>query len=158
MPEAGSGIFNTISGAPPRMPHARRAFTLLEVLVGLGILTAGLLAIIAVFPYTLRSQRDAELLSIAASLAQMKAEQVRRDSRPNGQLMRAIRSLTAPTTPITFPDERRLTYSFSGRTIMFANIGDPADLRAAPNIPRVLIRYSPSYRPSQDVIYELRFD
>ena len=135
-----------------------RGFTLLEVMLGLGIMTAGILAISAIFPYTLRAQRDAELLTVAAAYAQMKVEEVRRDSGSNGQLILALRALNEPTTPITFPDEPRLAYSYCGQTTLFDNTGIPNDLRAAPNVARVLIRYAPGYRSTQDVIYELRFN
>lgn len=137
--------------------RTRRAFTLIEVLVGLTIMTAGLLAVAAVFPYTLRAQRDAELLTVAASLAQQKAEEIRRDNDRNGVLITQIRNRPSPTAPIIFPREPRLTYSFSGQSAQY--FGMPAtDPRAMPSVPRVIIRYAPSYRPTQDVVYELRFN
>lgn len=134
----------------------RRGFSLLEVLIGLAILLAGLLGVMAVFPYTLRSQREAEALSLAAPLAQMKAEEIRRDDDRTGRLVREIKRLEQPTPPIVFPNEPRLTYSFSGRSLLYPNAG--GDPRGLPNVARVIVRYAPDYRPSQDVLYELRFD
>jgi Tfp pilus assembly protein PilV len=126
--------------------------------VGLSILTAGLLAILAIFPHTLRAQREAELLTIAASLAQMKAEEIRRDDDQQKSLITEIKKMTEPSSPIIFPGEPRLAYSFSGQTILYTQGVDPADPRTTPGIARVIIRYSPDYRSSQDVVYELRFN
>jgi prepilin-type N-terminal cleavage/methylation domain-containing protein len=134
-----------------------RGFTLIEVLVGLSILTAGVLAIMAIFPVLLRTQAEAEMLTIAASLAQMKAEEIRRDDDRNGSLVTAIRNLTEPTTPLVFPHERRLTYSFSGRSLRYGSV-DASDPRGSDGVARVIIRYAPDFRPSQDVVYEFRFN
>jgi prepilin-type N-terminal cleavage/methylation domain-containing protein len=138
--------------------HRHSGFTLLEVLVGLSILTAGILSIMAIFPLMLRVQTDAEVLAIGASLAQMKAEEIRRDDDRNGSLVGAIRNMSTPSDPITFPREPRLAYSFSGRSLMYSSAANPDDPRAADGVARVIIRYSASFRPSQDVIYELRFN
>ncbi|MCL5271001.1 MAG: prepilin-type N-terminal cleavage/methylation domain-containing protein [bacterium] len=136
---------------------ARSGFSLLEVLVGMTILTAGVLAVAAVFPYLLRAESDAELLSEAAALAQMKAEEIRRDdSAPDatGVLRSEIRILPQPTTPIVFSMEPRLSYSFSGASLLY-----PADdPRGTPGVARVIIRYAPGFRESQEVVYELRFN
>jgi len=142
---------------PPRSGR-RRGFSLLEVIVGLSILTAGILAVMTIFPLTLRGQRDAELLTIAAALGQMKVEEIRRDDDRTGRLVSEIRNLTTPSDPIVFPIEPRLSYSFSGRTIRYANTGIPDDPRAADSVARVIIRYSPQYRASQDVVDEVRFN
>ena len=137
---------------------ARRGFSLLEVLVGLAILTAGILAIAAVFPQTMRAHEDAELLTIAAALAQMKVEEIRRDDDLNGRLRAEIRSLPQPTASIVFINEPRLSYSFSNQSLLYANVNDPKDPRATPGVPRVIIRYAPEFQPRQDAIYELRFN
>jgi type II secretory pathway pseudopilin PulG len=150
------GMNKAMTKPAKRRGHAE-GFSLLEVLVGLGILTAGLLAVMAVFPAVFKSQKEAEILTIAASLAQMKGEEIRRDDSANGTLIGAIEDLTEPSAPIVFPNEPRLEYSFSGRSIMFANSPVPNDPRGLPDVARVIIRYAPSYRPGQDVIYELRF-
>lgn len=137
-------------------PARARGFSLLEVLVALAILTAGVLAVAAVYPKTLQAGNESQILTEAAALAQMKAEEIRRDNDRAGRLVDAIKSLSNPTDPIQFPREPRLTYSFSNRSLLYT--ADPTDPRAAPGVPRVVIRYAAEYRKSQDVVYELRFD
>ena len=143
--------------------QSRRGITLLEVLVGLGIMMAGLLAIATVIPSTLQAHNEAEILTQAAMLAQGKVAEIRRDDSATKQLKNQIRSMTTPSQPIPFIYEPRLTYSFSGVSIMYADMVTPTmtleqiDPRARPGIPRVLIRYAPEFRPTQDVIYELLF-
>src|SRR5687767_5793332 len=63
-------------------PRARVAlgFTLIEVVVALGILLAGLIAIASIFPATLQAGRQSELLTRAVGLAEQKAEEIRRDN------------------------------------------------------------------------------
>ena len=128
---------------------------MIEVLVALGILLAGILAVAAVFPYTLQAQRDAEVLSLAGALAQMKVEEIRRDDSADGKLVQAIKDLAEPTAPIVFPNEPRLSYSFSGRPLVKA-----ADVSTSASIAPawVIVRYDKNYRPSQDVVYELAFN
>lgn len=133
-----------------------RGFSLLEVLVALAILSAGVLAVAAVFPKTLQAGNDSQILTEAAALAQMKAEEIRRDNDRDGRLVEAIKNLANPTDPVQFPREPRLTYSFSNRSLLYTT--DPTDPRAAPGVPRVIVRYAADYRKSQDVVYELRFD
>jgi type II secretory pathway pseudopilin PulG len=134
----------------------RRGLSLLEVLVALGILTAGLLVVLAIFPYTLQAQRDAELLTKAAALAQMKVEEIRRNDSLNGTMISAIRSLAEPSEPVAFQNEPRLAYQFCGRSVIYTATGDGTDPRAQNGVARVIVRYASSFRPSQDVIYELR--
>jgi prepilin-type N-terminal cleavage/methylation domain-containing protein len=138
----------------PRSP--RQGFSLLEVLVGLSILSAGLLAIMAIFPYTLKGQRQAELLTEAVALAQMKAEEIRRDDSKSKKLVKAIQAMDQPSDPIAFPTEPRLTYSFCGRSLLYGT--DSADPRGASNVARVIIRYAPGLKQEQGVLYELRFN
>ena len=144
-------------GTAIRNLNKRRGMSLLEVMVALGILTAGILSIMAIFPYTIKAQQEGELLSEAAALAQMKAEEIRRDDSPTGTLITEIQALTAPSTPIAFPSEPRLSYSFSGTSLQYSDVTDPTDARAAGGVARVIIRYAPTFRSTQDVIYELRF-
>jgi type II secretory pathway pseudopilin PulG len=147
-----------------RSGTGRRGLSMLEVLVALGILTAGILSIMAIFPATLKAQRESELLSLAANLAQMKAEEIRKDdsslvnpaSNNPGKLLIDIRAMTDPSAPMVFPNEPRLAYSYCGQTLLYKDL-DPTDPRAEPGVARVIIRYAPSFRASQDVIYELRF-
>ncbi|MCE5229202.1 prepilin-type N-terminal cleavage/methylation domain-containing protein [bacterium] len=138
-----------------RQPTPLRGFTLVEVLVALAIMAAGVLVIATVFPKTLEASDAAQTLTIAAGLAQMKAEEIRRDNDQDGQMIDQIKVRTTPTDPIAFPRQPNLTYSFSGRSLIYT---DPTDPRGAPGVPRVIIRYAAEFRKSQDVIYELRFD
>jgi type II secretory pathway pseudopilin PulG len=131
---------------------------LLEVLVGLAILMTGLLLSAAIFPASLEAQREAEVLAKASFFAQMKVEEIRRDDTADHVLYQAIVARDTPTSPITFTQDSRLTYSFSGRSMQY--LGDPTDTsdpRGADGTGRVIIRYAPKYRPTEDVIYELRF-
>lgn len=147
-----------------RLDHrSRRGLTLVEVLVGLAILTAGMLALATIIPSTLKSHDRAELLTVAAMLAQTKAEEIRRDDSLTQSLQNEIRNLRTPTTPIKFIQEPRLTYSFSGSSLQYALLNDPSlsneliDPRARDGIARVIIRYAEDFSPDQEVLYELRF-
>lgn len=107
---------------------AVRGFTLLEVLVGLSILTVGMLTIFTLIPPLLKANTDAELESIAGSLAMLKVEEIRRDSRqllrddPNtSTLVEVILALDAPTSVAIFSYERRLAYRFEREVILDEN-------------------------------------
>jgi type II secretory pathway pseudopilin PulG len=141
-----------------RRARSRAGISLIEVLVAMAILLAGLTTLVASFPLMLQGSRDAELLTIGAALAQQKAEEIRRDDSTNRRLVTTIQNRATPTDPIVFPQEPRLAYSFSGQTILYATVTDPSDPRTFSGVARVLIRYAPSYRPTQDVLYELRFN
>jgi type II secretory pathway pseudopilin PulG len=132
-------------------------YSLLEVLVSLAILLAGVLAIMYFFPRALESRHEAALLTKGALLAQGKAQEIRRDDDTTGTLVAAIEARTEPTIPIVFPDEPELSYAFSGKSVLYQESDSP---RGDPNVARVLIIRSS--RPTagvraQDVLYELRF-
>lgn len=137
--------------------NQNRGVTLLEAIVALSILLVGIVMILMLFPRFLVSARDAELESKAVMLAQMKAEEIRRDDDTSGTLVNAIRNLTAPTAPVEFPQEPDLAYQFSGTSILYEGQTPSGD----PGVARVIIRYAPSFRqstsPSKDVLFELRF-
>jgi prepilin-type N-terminal cleavage/methylation domain-containing protein len=137
-----------------------RGFSLLEILVSLAILLAGVVTILFLFPNTLRAGSQAALRTEAALLAQMKAEEVRRDddAYSSGTLVTAIAALTDPTAPIPFPQQPNLTYSFSGKSLLYPeNSTEFPVMLWAPGVARVIVRYAPEYRQSQDVVHELRF-
>lgn len=139
-------------------PAGEDGFTLLEVLLGLSILTAGILAVLALFPWTLRANERAELRTMAAALGMMKVEEIRRDNPTTSSLstlVSEIESRTTPTEPITFPFEPRLAYRFSGETILYT---DKNDERSSSGVARVIIQESPDFRPNPIVIEEFRFD
>jgi type II secretory pathway pseudopilin PulG len=142
---------------PLNLKRTTAAFTLLEALVSLGILMIGILAIVYFYPAALQTAATAEYRTKAAVLAQMKAEEIRRDDDTTGTLITAIENLDVPTEPITFSQEPNLAYQFSGRSILYQGETPAGD----EDVARVIIRYSPSYRvsnnPNRDVLYELRF-
>jgi prepilin-type N-terminal cleavage/methylation domain-containing protein len=148
----------------------RRGFTLIEVLVALAILLAGLVAITQLFPVSLRASADAALQGEAVFLAQQKVDELRRDRDQLANIIQHIQDLTEPTQPIVFPHQPRLTYSYSGQSVLYPEF-DPADPRTFPNVARVIIRKrgyatpdltDPDYEPGDELIgpalYELRFD
>ena len=57
--------------------HRRAGFTLLEVIVALSILTVGIIAIMQLFPVSIRQQRVAAERSVIASLAKTELGKVR---------------------------------------------------------------------------------
>lgn len=125
----------------------------------MAILLIGVVAVIWFFPDLLRTKSDAAFLSEAALLAQMKAEQIRRDDTTSTTLTQ-ISQLTEPSAPVAFAEDSRLSYSFSGVSLLY-----PADdaLRGTAGVARVIVRYSDTYRkprndnPADNVLYELRF-
>lgn len=135
----------------------RRGYTYLEVLISLVILVSGILAILNFFPTSLRASSRAELLTIASLLAQQKAEEVRRDNDAAGDFLSSIRVLQSETAAQVFPDDERLTYSFSGRSARDP-VDDPGDPADDGFVPRVIVRLNPAVQRSNEVIFELRFD
>lgn len=137
--------------------HIRGGFTILEAIVSLSILLVGIVLIIVLFPRFLISARDAELETKAVMLAQMKAEEIRRDDDTSSTLVNAIRNLNTPTAPMEFTQEPDLAYQFSGTTLLYEGETPEGD----PGVARVIVRYSPNFRqssnPNKDILYELRF-
>jgi type II secretory pathway pseudopilin PulG len=140
-------------------PHRRtlRAYSLLEVLVSVAILMAGIISIVNFFPMGLQAQHRAGDVSRAAFLAQMKAEEIRRDNDRFNNLINAIRSLRSPSQIITFPNDNRFAYCFCGISLLDPR-DDPDDPRDDYNVPRVIVMYSLEYRGKNEILYELRFD
>jgi prepilin-type N-terminal cleavage/methylation domain-containing protein len=137
-------------------PASVCGYSLLEVLVALAILLAGVVAIVQYFPRTLSASAEAAFVSEASMFAQMKSEEIRRDDDTSGTLVAAIAARTTPTDPIPFTQEPNLTYSFSGVSLIDP-VDDPGDSRDDTGVARVIIRYAPDYKPTQEVVYELRF-
>lgn len=135
----------------------KRGFSLLEVLISLAILLAGIIVILNFFPMSLKANKDAELLSEASLLAQLKAEEIRRDIKKNGDLLNQIKSLKTPTTPVRFAQNPSLSYSFCGVSLLDSN-DDPDDPADDYGVARIIVRLDKSYSPGERVIYELRFD
>lgn len=151
----------SISPAPLLRPFPgrarRRGFTLVEVLVALAIFLAGLVAIVQLFPVSLRAQQEAAYKTTAVLLAQQKVEEIRRDRDRNAVAIANIEALVAPTAPLAFAEEPRLTYSFCGRSLLFP-IDTAGSVEDDHDVARVIVRKSASIDPAQTVIYELRFD
>lgn len=125
--------------------------------MSLAILLAGILTIINLFPLSLKASRRAIDISKAVVLAQLKAEEVRRDSVGANLFLSNIKGLSTPTEPRVFPEEPYLTYSFCGKSVIDP-IDDPDDPRDDSGVARIIIRYNRTFRPTEDVLYELRFD
>jgi prepilin-type N-terminal cleavage/methylation domain-containing protein len=130
-----------------------RGFTLIEALVALTILLTGIVAIISFFPMSIQQNQRAVDTSIAAYLAQMKAEEIRREVRyvtGPPSLIDEIEGLPVPSPPLTFPLNPRFAYSFCGES----------QLRPGtfPNVARVIVQYDQGFRPQQEILYELAFD
>jgi type II secretory pathway pseudopilin PulG len=131
-----------------------RAFSLVEALIALTILLVGIIAVVQIFPLLFESSTRATLLTRAALLAQTKANEIQRDDDTSHTLATAIANRTTPTQPVVFPDEPALSYCFSGKSLLYPET-DPVN--GSPNVARVIVRYSSTYRPSEDVLYELQF-
>jgi type II secretory pathway pseudopilin PulG len=143
----------------------RRGFTVLEALIGVAVMAAGIAVIMAVFPVTLRGADRAELQSLGAALAMMKIEEIRRDDDEGGRLIAAIEALTEPTEPIVFPLDPRLAYRFSGVTVLYVRrdnagviIDDPDDPRDDPGVARVIIQTAPIPGAEEEILGEFRFN
>lgn len=142
----------------PYLPATRRrAFTLVEVLVALALLLAGIVAIVQLFPVSLQANTEAVLRGNAVLLAQEKVQEMRATYDRNALIVQEARSRSTPTDPVVWPVDPRLSYSYSGVSLMaFGDTpGDPRDDR---NVARVIVRLAPGYDPGQRVLYELRFD
>lgn len=133
---------------------AKCGFSLVEALVAMTILLIGVLAVVRFFPMLFEASSRAVLQTRAAMLAQAKANEIMRDDDTSHTLAGAIAALTTPTAPVVSMEEPALSYCFNGRSLLYP----PTDpVNGAPNIARVIVRYSSSFRPSEDVIYELQF-
>lgn len=132
----------------------RRGFSLLEALIAMTILLLGIVAIVRFFPMLFETSSKVVLQTRAAMLAQAKASEILRDDDTSHTLATTIASLGAPTTPVVFPDEPALSYCFSGKSLLYPE-NDAQN--GTPNVARVIVRYSSTFRPSEDVIYELQF-
>ena len=139
------------------MRRPGRGFSLLEVLVSLAVLLTGIVAIVNLFPLTIKSWGENALLSKAILLADRKVEEIRRDDGFGGiVIIERIRALRSPTPPRAFPEDPRFTYSFNGVSLI-DSADDPDDPRDDPGVARVIVRFNRQFDPSEKVVYELRF-
>ncbi|GEM_PF-464867 len=134
----------------------RRGLSLIEVLISMAVLLIGMIAILNFFPQSLRANAGAAAKAQAALLAQGKVEELRRDRTRMQNLIYETRYLRVPTDPIPFAENPKLTYSFCGVSLVDP-VDSPDDPRDDFGVARIVVRYSASFRPSQDILYELRF-
>jgi len=134
----------------------RRGFTFTETLVALVVLLIGALGVMKMMPVSLQGSFEASMRARAALLAQKKVEELRRDGTLSDSYINDIAALTVPTSPASFPEDDRITYSFSGNSLLYPTPipGNPA---SAQGVPRVIVRYAQDFRTDQQVLYELRF-
>lgn len=140
----------------------RNGFTIVEIVVSMAILLAGIVAIINLFPWSLKAMNDAAVLTEASLLAQWKAEEIRRDNvitASETDYIDYIKTLTAPepTDGIAFEENDHLTYSFCGVSLL-DSVDDPADPRDDRGVARIIVRHNKNIDPKMKVIYELEFD
>lgn len=147
-----------MNGAEFPRSRRRAGYSLIEVIVALAILVIGVVGVLKFFPPSLRASSEAALRGDAALLAQLKVEELRRDADKAGTLVTNIQALTTPTDPVVFPEEPRLAYQFSGRSTFSPTVDDPASVEDDFGVARVIVRYNREFRPSADVLVELRFD
>ncbi len=136
---------------------SQKGFTLIEVLVALVILLAGIISIVQLFPISLQANKNAELTGAAVLLAQQKVDEMRRDADALNNIIVEIQGSTSPTDSVVWPEDDRLTYSYSGVSELSA-IDTPSDPRDDFSVARVIVRLAPDYDPEERVIYEMRFD
>lgn len=135
----------------------RQGFSLVEVTVAIAILMIGIVGIVKLFPPSLKTSSEAAVRGRAVLLAQAKVAELRRDNDKSNSFTTSILNLSAPTDLVPFAADDRLAYQYSPKSEI-APDGDPNDPAFDPGIARIIVRYNPVYRPSSDVVYELRFD
>ncbi len=133
----------------------KRGYSIIEVIVAVAIFAIGIIGILQLFPPAMRASSEASMRAAAALLAQKKAEEIRRDDDQQGSLVEAISLLEEPTDPVVYPFDDRLVYQFHSRPLL---TDDPPPPPGTPGVPHVIVRYNPEFRPSADVLFELRFD
>lgn len=138
----------------------RSAYALLEVLVSIAILSAGIIAIIYLFPFSLQAINEAAMVSEAALLAQWKAEEIRKDDIDDSpDAIETIQNMTEPfpTDGIPFEQNNHLTYSYCGVSLLDP-VDTPGDPRDDVGVARIIVRKNKNIDPTMKVIYELEFD
>ncbi len=132
----------------------RRGYTLMEVLVSMAILLTGILAIAGFFPRALDNNTRSADLSIAAFIAQSKAEMIRLSNEEFAGLPSSaidyLADLPTMTDPVVYGLDPRFSYRFSGETFLYAN--DPS---VTTGVARVIIVYTDE---PDTPIYELAFE
>jgi len=136
------------------MLHPARGLSLIEVTVAVLIFLFGIVALLNFFPFKVRSVADAADLTEAVLLAQMKAEEIRRDNAADSFFFLWLRGLTAPTPTagIPFGQSNFLRYAFSGRSVL-----DPVDDAGVPEddygVPRIIVFTGADATNARSVLY-----
>lgn len=135
--------------------HGGGGFTILETLIGLTILSVGILSMIGIIPGILKGQRESELLTKAALLAQLKMTELRRDDASANLIQTIISrndtdSVVSETDPIVFENEPALAYAFCSKRMKPSDPKPVACVRILRNRGQ-----APKDVTPQDVIYEL---
>lgn len=90
--------------------------------MGLSLLTMGILGILWLYPWTLRANQTAELRTAAGGLAMMKVEELRRDDTVTSvSLTDTLLTVDTPTTPLVWPLDERLAYSFASDVVTISS-------------------------------------
>lgn len=145
----------------PSIAHPFCGYTLIEVLVSVALLATGIVAIAMFFPKALEKNQRAADRSTAAFLAQMKAEEIRRDEFADGRFIQEIQETdeTNASEPVPFGVDERFAYRLSGLSLLDPD-PESSDPLTTHGIARVVIQYAPDYKPDDEaeILYELRFD
>jgi len=150
------------------------AFTLVEVLIAMGLILIGVTAAAAMLHQSVRDTQHAVDVTTAAYLAQLKAEEVRRDDNTAPSSYHRINDIKAitkanATTLVTWPQDTRFAYGFCGESVtapVGADTTATGDIKDRSGVARVIICYSMEFKPRavsqqydpKTVLYELRFD
>lgn len=130
--------------------HHRRGYSLVEVVVAVMILLIGIVGVVEFIPPSLRAASESTLRGRAALLAQERLEELRRDANQSDDVFTAMHALPGPTAPLVFAQDSRMAYQFSPRSLLDGT-DTTTDLY-------VVVRYAADFRPSAEILYELRFD
>lgn len=93
---------------------AKHGFSLIEVLIAIAVLAVGLIAVISIFPFSIKTNKGAEQQSLASSYARTKLEQVLASSydEVNTGTIEARARVTANPNDTAYPLERQTVVTF----------------------------------------------
>lgn len=134
--------------------HRGGGFTLLEVLVAVVVMLAGVVGIIQLFPASLQAQHEAELRTAAALLGKQKVHEIRRDADLGNSLVRVAMANGGETERIVWSEDERLAYSFSSEAVF----EDPVFGGLGPGEAWVIVRTAASFDPGEKVLFQARLD
>lgn len=99
----------------------KKAFTLIEIIMAMAILTIGIIGVVRLLPVGLRASKSAEILSKAAFLAQEKLEELK---------LAGFEQLSLPGPSIPLAGEQG-QYSWAAEVgeVSLAGVSNPQDIR-----------------------------